>query len=200
MKYLATIAVLVYMTTLIHSQPRHRSNVQPACTMTVDQLPEIRGLRLGMNVSDLVAAFPEDSSKNTIQKAITNAKKPEAYGSANATLVRRPDVNPKFSGLEAIWLELLDERLSSFTVFYDRATPWKSVDQFTGRLADAFHLPAVDHWGLQYGVRFLKCKGFTLTVFLNNGNGITVKDAMSEQVVKDRQEAAKEKTRQSFKP
>ena len=200
MKYLATLTMMVCMTTLVHGQPRHRSNVPSACTMTADQLPEIRGLRLGMSVTDLVAAFPEDSSKNAIQTAITNAKKPEAYGSANATLFRRPDVNPKFSGLEAIWLELLDEHVSSFTVFYDRRTPWKSVDQFTGRLADAFHLPAVDHWGLQYSVRFLKCKGFTMAVFMNNGNGITVKDVTSEQVVKDRQEAAKEKIRQVFKP
>jgi hypothetical protein len=39
-----------------------------------------------------------------------------------------------------------------------------------------------------------------MAVFMNNGNGITVKDVTSEQVVKDRQEAAKEKIRQVFKP
>src|ERR1051325_722906 len=187
MRYVvAAFVILSCMTIMTVGQAAKGAIVGPPCRMNADQLPESRGRRLGMSVTDLVSAFPEDSSKNAIEKAVTDAKKPEAYGAANATLFRRPDVNPKFSGLEAIRVELLDERLSSFTIFYDRATPWNSVDQFTARLADAFHLPPVDHWGLQYSVRFLRCNGFTITVTLSNGDAITVKNATAEQVVKNR--------------
>ena len=201
MRYLAALAVLGCMTTLVTSQAKHRSTVRSTCTMTAGELAEIRGLRLGMSVGDLLNAFPEDSTKNAIQKAITDAKKPEAYGHARGYLFRsNPEVNPNLSGVDGIDLEILDEHVSAFTIYYSRETPWDSVDQFTRRLADAFHLPTIENWGLEYGVRVLTCNGFTVAVTINNGNAITVKNVTTEQVVKDRRDAAREKVRQAFKP
>lgn len=197
----AAFAMLGCMTIMAVGQARKGANVGAPCRITTNQLPEIRGLRLGMSVADVLAVFPEPSSRKAIQKAVDDAKKPESYGFAIASLFRsEPQANPNFAGLESIQLELLDERVSSFTVRYDRQTPWDAVDQFAARLAHAFHLPAPEHWKTEYGVRVLTCNGFTIFVFLNNGNGITVKNATAEQVVKDRREAAKEKVRQAFKP
>ena len=202
MRYvIAAIAMLSCMTILATGQARKRSSVETPCRMSADQLPDIRGLRLGMSVADVSAVFPEPSSRKAIQKAVDDAKKPESYGFAIASLFRsESQANPNFAGLESIQLELLDERVSSFTVRYDRQTPWDAVDQFAARLAHTFHLPAPEHWKLEYGVRVLTCNGFTIFVFLNNGNGITVKNATAEQVVRDRREAAKEKVREAFKP
>jgi hypothetical protein len=186
--------------------------------MTADQLSEIRGLRLGMSVDDVSAAFPEDSSKNAIQKAANDAKKPDAYGFGATTLFPGPESNSKFAGVQSISLQLLDERVSMFRVDYAHGTTWKSADQFVNRLADAFHLPAANRWTranqfgkpyetesatVDYGVRLLTCNGFTVLATISNGNGssaIIVKNPEAEQVVDGRREATKEKARQAFKP
>ena len=218
MKHLAALAVLGCMTALVTGQAKHRSSGPSPCTMTTAQLREIRGLRLGMSVSNLLAAFPEESSKNSIQKAVGDARKPDAYGFGRATLFRsNPAVNPNFSGVPFIELELVDEHVSLFRVNYERGTPWKSADQFVDRLSDEFHLPDSQHWKrldtigrpykdsskIDYGVRTLTCNGFTVLATTNNGNGgsaVIVKNPKAEEVVKNREEAAKEKIRQAFKP
>jgi hypothetical protein len=219
MRHSVLFAILGCLTISGGAQTKHRSNVSSACNMTAGQLPEIRGLRLGMSVSELLTAFPEESSKSAIQKAISDAKKPDAYGFGRATLFRSaPEVNQKFSGAESISVELVDERVSMFRVDYVRGTPWKSADQFVNRLSDAFHLPAAERWkrvdqvgnlyktespAVDYGTRLLTCNGFTVLATINNGNGgsaIIVKNPRAEQIVDDRQESAKEKVRQAFKP
>jgi hypothetical protein len=219
MRYVfAAIAMSLCLTIMAVGQVGKSSNVETPCTMTADQLPEIRGLRLGMTVADVSAAFPEDSSKNAVQKAVNDAKKPDAYGFGAATLFSGPESNPKFDGLQSISLQLVDERVSMFRVDYARGTTWKSADQFVNKLSDAFHLPAAERWkrvnlfgnpyetesaNVDYGVRLLTCNGFTVLATINNGNGssaILVKNPTAEQVVDDRREATKEKARQAFKP
>ena len=219
MKYLAALAVFGCLTIMASGQAQKPSSVRTPCTMTVDQLPEIRGLRLGMSVGDVMAAFPEESSKKAIQQAVIDAQKSEAYGFGRTTLFRsNSDLNPNFSGVASIGFELLDEHVSSFRVDYARGTEWKTVDQFVNRLSDAFHLPAAELWRrvdmigrpyklesppVDYGVRDLTCNGFTILATINNGKGgsaMEVKNPAAEQVVNDRREAAKEKVRQAFKP
>jgi hypothetical protein len=218
MRYLALVAILVGTTMLSAGQARKRANVQPACRMTADQSPEIRGLRLGMSVADLTAAFPEETNKKAIQRAVDDAKKPDAYGFARVTLLRSyPVVNPRFSGVLFILVQLVDEHISLLRVDYESGTEWKSADQFVSKLSDAFHLPAGENWrsadnaqpyqakasAVDYGNRVLSCNDFTILATINNGNGgsaVEVKNPRMEQVVDDRREAAKEKVRQAFKP
>ncbi len=217
MNYLAALALLGCMTTLVTGQSKHRLKVSSACTMTGDQLPEIRGLRLGMSVGDLLAAVPEESSKNSIQKATSDARKPDAYGFGRATFNSNTGVNPQFSGVSSISIELVDEHVTSFRVDYARGTPWKSADQFVNRLSDQFHLPSAEHWKrvdmigrpykdsskIDYGVRTLTCSGFTVLATTNNGNdgsAVIVQNPKAEKIVKNREESAKEKVRQAFKP
>ena len=219
MKYVfAALAMSGFMTIMAVGQAQKGSNVVTPCRMTADQLPEIRGLRLGMSVTDVSAAFPEDSSKNAVQKAVNDAKKPDAYGFGAATLFPGPESNSNLAGLQSISLQLVDDRVSMFRVDYARGTPWKNADQFVNRLSAAFHLPAVERWKrvnllgnpyekespkVDYGVRLLACNDFTVLATINNGNGssaIIVKNPSAEQVVNDRREASKEKARQAFKP
>ena len=217
MRYLAIVAMLGCMTMLSAGQTKKRADVRPACRMTADQLPDIRGLLLGMSVSELLSAFPEESSKSTIQKAVSDAKKSDTYGFGRATLFPSIPVNPNFSGVEAISVELVDDRVSSFRLEYARGIPWKSADQFVSKISDAFHLPTHDRWSspdvahsahtkggaVDYGNRVLTCNGFTVLATINNGNGgsaIIVKNPRAEQLVNDRGEAAKERVRQAFKP
>ncbi len=217
MKYLAALILLGCMTTLGTGQTKHRATVPSACTMTATQLPEIRGLRLGMSVGDLLAAFPEESSKKFIGKAVSDAQKPDTYGFGRATFQSDPKVNPKFSGVSFMSVELVDEHVSLFRVDYERGTPWKNADQFVNRLSEQFHFPAAAQWKrvdmfghpykdsskVDYGVRTLTCNGFTVLATTNNGNGgsaVTVQNPKGEEIVKAREEAAKEKVRQAFKP
>ena len=217
MKYLAILAMLSFMTALSEGQTKRRTAIPPACTIAAASLPAIRGLRLGMTVSDLLAAFPEPSSKKAIEKAVSDAQKPDAYGFGRATLQSVPEVNPKFSGVLFVSIELMDGRLSSFRIDYLRGPEWKNADQFVSKLSDAFHLPPADRWRsadlaqpyelnspeFDNGVRILTCDGFTILATINNGNGgsaIVVRNLAAKRIADDREEAAKEKIRQAFKP
>src|SRR5689334_536779 len=121
MKCIAFLLLLICLPALCVGQTSRRSMTRARCTMSLAQLPEIRGLRLGMSVADLTAAFPEETDKKAIQRAVDDAKKPDAYGFARATLHRSyPEVNPKFSGVLFILVQLVDERVSLFRIDYER--------------------------------------------------------------------------------
>ncbi len=97
---------------------------QAICDLTLVDLPEIHGVRLGAARPDfeLVFAGLTSSPQNTVR----NAK-------------------PDLTHVEEIWTGFYRERLASVEFDYDRTTEWKNVRQFAEHLERKMKLP-FDSW------------------------------------------------------
>ncbi len=205
MRRLALIALFVCLSVAAKGQSPNAAPTNSPCTLSIAQSPEIRGLRLGMAADKLLAAFPLGPHQQAIEGAIKESKKPDNYGVGRVGLQSYGSTDtPRFSGVSSIGVELLDERISSFTISYS-GPQWTSVDQFIGKLSEALRLPTAERWSREAGGpnKFLKCAGFGISAFALPGSAgsiVSVRDASASQIVNDRREAAKEKERQAFKP
>lgn len=199
MKYLT----LVICVALLTSGQTPNSSSPSKCSLTREQAPEIRGIRLGMSAEQLSALFPEDGNRQRIMEAVKQSKLSDNYGVGRLDLrAEKAVANPRLSGTDSITVELLDERVTSFHIFYV-GPEWKNVDQFVARLSDALRLSSswwVPEDELQ---RSLKCDGFRVDAGAVNGvsrSWVRMQDTSAPLVVENRRETAKEKLRQAFKP
>jgi hypothetical protein len=202
MRYLALVALCCSMTTLCLGQTPSGPSAKPQCRLTPEQAPEIRGVRLGMSMEKLMAAFPEDANRTTIETAVKNSKRSDNYGFSGGTLYPgNGGANEKFAGVIAIGVEILDERVSFFQVSY-RGPEWEDVDQFIAKLSDAFHLPKAELWKPAAAeTKSLACNGFEIRAYTGeSSNAVLVRSSAAAEVVNDRREAAREKERRAFKP
>ena len=204
MRQVVFVVLLICFAATAKGQSSTSATANQPCKLTVAQSPEIRGIRLGMTVAKLQAAFPEAVNQAGIESAIQASKVPMNYGLARVTLqASQTAPNPKFANINHIGVDLLDERVSGFHVAYV-GPEWKSTEQFISKLSEAFHLPPAENWsGAANGPnRLLKCEGVVINVFSSGGSNssVTVGDLSASQVVNNRREAEKEKVRQAFKP
>jgi hypothetical protein len=205
MRQMILLSLILCVTATIRGQVAGSSSANSQCVLAVAQSPEIRGIRLEMSAEKLMAAFPEELNRTAIDKAIKDSKKPENYGLGRTDL--RPAIgvaNPKFVDVNWISVDLLDERVTSFTIGYVNPA-WSSVDQFITKLSETLQLPAPEKWGGEPGSpnKFLKCDGFGVSALANPGTYggmVSVRDALASQTVANRREAEKEKARKAFKP
>lgn len=204
---LCTIALLALVGWTSYGQTAKGQSSKSAtanqpCKLTVAQSPEIRGVRLGMTAAKLLAAFPEENNQAAIENANKVSKHPASYGMGRFDLRSNP-TNPRFSYLDYITVDLLDERVSGFHVAYV-GPEWKRTEQFISKLSEAFHLLPAEDWSGDSTDpnRSLKCDGFVVNAYNSGGNNssVSVRDVSAPQTVHNRREAEKEKVRQAFKP
>jgi hypothetical protein len=174
-----------------------------SCDLTVAQSPEVRHIRLGMNLDEVLGLFPGSREDPEIRSALSRAD--QQFG------VTRFNVNPdryaskaKFEGIRYLMFEFLDNRLTSLLVGYS-GPEWKSVDDFVSRLSESLNLPGAKDWeASQDSLKTLKCEGFEIRAFIGgtggNSNSLYIRSLVAEQVVRDRQAEVKEKARKEFKP
>ena len=204
MRQVIFVVLLLCLAATAKDQGPSSSTANQPCKLTVAQSPEIRGIRLGMTAAKLQAAFPEENNQAAIEIALKESKQPTKYGAGRAALQPSQSTpNPKFSNVGYIDIDLLDERVSAFSVGY-YGPEWKSTEQFIAKLLEAFHLPAAENWSGAAADpnRSLRCEGFVINAFSSGGGNslVTVGDVSASKIVNDRREAAKEKVRQAFKP
>lgn len=202
MKYPFVLTILVCAGLLTLNQTPSGPSQNLKCTLTPDQAPEIRGVRLNMSTEQLMSAFPEDANLQSIAEAITRSKQQDAYGMAGFALRADPArPNPKFESVNYIDVTLLDRRVKSFFVSY-RGAEWKNPDQFVARLTEGLRLPNWTWEGTGQS-RTVQCYGFRIEAHVSTGaptSAVRVHDPSAQEVVEERREAEKEKGRQAFKP
>lgn len=172
------------------------------CSLTLAQSPEVRGLKLGMSVEEVLRLFPGRSDEPSIRNAISSADK--EFGVARFSVSTHPHApESKFAGISGLSFEFLDSRLASLWVQYI-GPEWRSVDEFISRLAGPFNLPGPYSWeptntGDQ---KILKCGGFEVRVSAGGPslNSLLLRNPAAEQIVRDRRNEVKERARQAFKP
>ncbi len=169
------------------------------CSLTLAQSPEIRSLRLGMSSEEVLKLFPGSSDDATIRQSLSSAG--EQFGMARVLILNGKYLpKPKFAGVVGFSFNFLDNRLSELWVGYDGPN-WRTVDDFIAKLTEALSIPTTEVWEADAGGKRLTCQGFKMWVAAGErGASIRLKSLEADQIVRNREEAAKEKARKEFKP
>ena len=103
------------------------------CALKAEQLPAVRGLRLGMTAAELKAVYP----RLVLGKA-------DEFGQWRVELLREDLAQvdgAAFKGVFSLRLNLIDDRLVEFALTYENM-PWKDLNQFVTKTSETLGLPA----------------------------------------------------------
>lgn len=119
------------------------SFAQSVCDMTIADLPEIHGIRLGV-------------SRREVEKAYTFEQ--ASLQSGNAA------TNQDIQHLEGIWLGFYKESLAAVEFDYDRSAEWKNVGEFAMFLQHKLRLPIKSWVFVDRTEALMECRGFTAAI------------------------------------
>lgn len=158
----------------------HVSIAQKPCTMTKDQLPAFRKLRLGMERSEFEKYYP---------------------GASILVMKRHATDKLDFEGLDGIAFDFHDNRLYFIEYDFDRnVVKWASAKDFAKNTSENLKIP-YDAWRFELGdfVATMTCADFF--VRLNSKNPyLSLRDTVADKAKKaDAQKAAEEK-KKTLKP
>lgn len=165
------------------------------CALKGGQLPEVRGLRLGMTAAELKTRYPR-----------LEVGAPDEFGQAKAMLWRDQLAQvdaAAFKGVFGLGLGLLDGRVVEFGLTYENL-PWKDLAQFVAKTSEALGLPAA--WQGNENIMTLDCDRLRLQATRSSYSvgsmspSISFKELGAEEVVAGRVEQKKERQLESFKP
>jgi len=108
-----------------------KTSLPPACTLRVKDAPALRGLRLGMNVSEVSAhlgGLRPQLGRCGLSTLYLDGKQLSAAGRG-------------FEGIALVRLIFLDDRVAYLNVGYGREFPFKSFDEYLSTLSSTLGLP-----------------------------------------------------------
>jgi len=155
------------------------------CTLKLAELPvatELRGFRVGMTMEQVKARLPK-----------LRLKSANAFGFIALNIF--PDYEPgidktAFEGVRTISLEVLDERVFSVWMGYDKSFKWQTIDEFAAGISTALKLP--DAWRTKFRTRLLDCANFTVAIIpVGESPSIKITDNTARELL-DKRQAAKE--------
>src|SRR5712664_1374324 len=181
------------------AQPNNASGQDKLpCTLTLDQAPDIKALRLGMTVDEVLAPFPGSKEDTEVSSGLA------AIGQfGTSSFVIRPEKyesKEKFAGISQILVSLLDGRVSKLYFGYN-GPEYSHVDKFVQKFSEGSNLPAPDAWeayvGMDTQLKTLRCKEFEIRIFAGGKGGslnyAEIRDLVAEKKLKERRAKAREK-------
>ena len=210
MRLISTLLAVVSLLVPAVVSSGNQTSDQSSCSLTAEQSPTLRGVRLAMGAEQLLALFPESSST---RNAIASADGHPHYGVAS--LFFQPPFLPspakeRFAGIDSIGITLFDGSVTEVRMEYAgptshpiRGPAWRNVDDFITKLSEAYALPPAKDWFERSQLaKTLQCTGFTLTASIENGRGsITLRsNTRYDATVRQRVLADEERRRREFKP
>jgi hypothetical protein len=142
-----------------------RSQPEQVCTLTADQIPEIRGLRLGMPRQEIDSSYPnafqisnslssheEDLGLKEFNQLFPFAADKERHlkvyrassGSSSQSL--DADKYPRFEGIWSLMLTFVDDRLEVITMDYVQSTDPEFPKVFRQRTLESLGLTSFTNW------------------------------------------------------
>jgi hypothetical protein len=155
------------------------------CTLKLADLPaatELRGFRVGMTAEQVKARLPKLQLRPANEFGFT-------------ALNIFPDYEPgidktAFEGVRTVSLEVLDGRVFSVWVGYDKSYKWQTLDEFATGISSALKLP--NTWRTKFRTRLLDCAGFTVAIIpVGESPSIKITDNTMRELL-DKRQAAKE--------
>lgn len=177
---------------------------QTGCTLTEATAPSVRGLKLGMSAQQLLGLFPGVAKKKEMKDVIERAKSATSADPVVLGFDPAADGDAKqFAGVESVSAELYKAKVVDFSVQYGGAT-WTSVDEWIGKLSEAFKLPAAREWTSGTGEtpnKVLRCNDIVIEASIQGGSAsIRIRNPVYMREMEERMKAADEKRRQQVKP
>ncbi len=162
------------------------------CALTVEQAPELRGFKLGMEFGKVKELFP--------------GKRYWSEGEFGLRQLRFFDYElpeERRDGLDDLSLHFVDDRLTYILVRYDNSVQFKDAADFRDKVAEAMKLKGQWHGDSRIRDGFtLECQGFK--IFVDRNLGMMPEVAMSingaTDIVEKRKQEAEQKKRREFKP
>lgn len=196
MNIVVTLFSLALILIPAHVRVTSQSVVQSGCSLTEANAPSVHGVRLGLGTDQLVALFPGSSNSREIKDAVAKAKAADA----SETVYLSFDAGP---GGDSISAGVNKGRVVDFTVVYVGPT-WRTVNEWIGKLAETFKLPAAGEWVVgpnEAPNKILKCSGVEIEAAMQGGGGsIRVRNTEYTRGIEERNAAGEEKKRREFKP
>lgn len=133
--------------------PKNLTAPKNQCVMKAEELPEVRGFKIGQASDEAQMRFPdkfrgEQSDEINLQRIYLSFP----------TFTKD---DQEFEGVQRVILIYLDKKLASFEISYSYDTEWKSDLDFAASIAQALKLPTTGWRGL-HPTR-LDCADFTVT-------------------------------------
>lgn len=203
MKKVLLIAFMLGMVSIAAAQ-RPNTGAQGArdCKIKLSQAPTLRGVRLGMTVSEVFALFPGVEKNEVLRHRMAEPR----FGVTTANIIPgNYESKEKYAGVRSIDFGFLDGQLNFFTFIYNGPV-WKDDDQLAAKVAESLDLPGVESWThkTQFG-KAIACEGFEVKAQFQTHDGATLisfknleKDV--NKIALERQEAVREEARRAFKP
>jgi hypothetical protein len=165
------------------------------CALKPEQLPAVRGLRVGLTAAQLKTIYP----RLVLGRA-------DEFGQSRVELwhadLAQVDA-AAFKGVSNLRLNLVDDRLVEFSLTYD-LLPWKDLNQFVTKTSETLGLPAGWKGGessvtLDCG-RVLIRAGRSSWSVGSMSPFLSFKETGAEEVIAARVAKKKERQIESFKP
>jgi hypothetical protein len=202
-KFFITFFTLLLLMIPVYGRAIEPQPVQSKCSLTEANSPSVRGIRLGMNLEQLLALFPGSSRRKEMKDAIERAK--AATGEV-MYLVFDPATDAsgdRFAGVDSVSAGIYKGRVTDFNVLYVGPT-WRTIDEWVAKLSETFSLPRAQEWMAgpnENPNRTLQCGGIEIEAAIQGGGGsIRVRNTENLKEMQDRTTAEEERRRRAFKP
>jgi hypothetical protein len=183
----------------------------PACMLTIEQAPSVRGFRLGMSVDEVRGRF---RSLKVQPPATVNYNSDYGYLEASIhvadILTIYPQYKEDFKGIQSVTMRFLDGRMTYLAVMYDDSTQWNDVDALLPSLTASLGLPAPEAWQVEkiklrnreeQGLgKQLDCRGFKVVVWALSRVQVFFHDTTAPDILSRRMREKAEQQRREFKP
>lgn len=158
--FLTALCLLVFVVSGF-SQNNKPQTATP-CTLTVNESPTVRSLKLGQNISALEEILADEDP--ALKRLAFYATSADELGRTRNHIYNSPLYkSEKLKGIDAIELVYLDGRLASFQIRYGRGVRWQSSLHFAAAIAEQLNLPTKG-WIDTVSPK-LTCQGFFVEVF-----------------------------------
>ncbi|HYX29909.1 MAG TPA: hypothetical protein VE863_15315 [Pyrinomonadaceae bacterium] len=226
MKHVIVFTLIVLVVSAFAFGQKKPAEDLPKCALRLDQSPELRGFRMGMTETTVLAKLPGvtiekpnkfglarlrisliDTSGLIKASAKDRAVQPDITASPEEGSAFVIDVGrfPAFKGVRRMQMRFIDGRLSYLEVTYDDAIKWESLDQFIDTVSTTLKLPKDWQRGEDAGdqEKELRCDGFVLTASTSGdaadvhaGPELILQDTAAWNAMSKRQNDVVEKAKQ----
>jgi hypothetical protein len=155
------------------------------CAVKLAELPsaaELRGFRVGMTVEQVKARLPKLQVRPADEFGITSFNIFPDYESAIDKTA--------FEGVRSVSLDVLDGRVFSVWIGYDKTFKWQTIDEYVAGITTALKLS--NSWRTKFRTRLLDCADFTVAIIpVGESPSIKIIDKAAKELL-DKRQAAKE--------
>ena len=176
---------IILATSLIIASISSAAGQESKCLVKLVDLPsaaELRGFRIGMTIEQVKARLPQLQVRPANEFGFTSFNIFPDYESGIDKTA--------FGGVRSVSLDVLDGRVFSIWIGYDKTFKWQTIDEYVNGITTSLKLS--NSWRSKFRTRLLDCADFTVAVILvGESPSIKLIDKTAKELL-DKRQAAKE--------